>query len=111
MQMNMNVILVWAWMLWPAYAVEHERYYDLGMDALVSVCSRARTLSWFGAWLLWSSDAVEHERGDANVESELLTPLEQWGVAWSNRPWLGLMGCSLANPEQDATQGPPLPSP
>ena len=23
----MNVILVWAWMLWSADAVEHERYY------------------------------------------------------------------------------------
>ena len=44
----MNVILVWAWMLWLAYAVVHERYYDLGMDALVSVCSRNWTLLWFG---------------------------------------------------------------
>ena len=56
---NTNVIMVWAWMLWSAYALgtrtlllfghgcfgqrmlsEHKRYYCLGMDALVSVCSR-----------------------------------------------------------------------
>ena len=53
---------------------EHERYYGLGMDALVIVCSwntngimawarmlwssyahGARTLSWLKAWMLWSS--------------------------------------------------------
>ena len=55
---NTNVIMVWAWILWLSYALgtrtllwfghgcsgyrmllEHERYYGLGMDALVSVCS------------------------------------------------------------------------
>ena len=38
----MNVIMVWAWMLWSSDAVEHERYYGLGME-------------------FWSSDAVENE--------------------------------------------------
>ena len=38
MQPNMNVIMLWAWMLWSSNEVEHER------------------------WMLWSSDAVEHER-------------------------------------------------
>ena len=37
----MNVIMVWAWMLWLAYAVVNERYYGLGMDALDSVCMDA----------------------------------------------------------------------
>ena len=56
---NTNVIMVQAWMLWSAYALgtrtllpfehgcfgqrmlsEHECYYGLGMDALVSGCSR-----------------------------------------------------------------------
>ena len=55
---NTNGIMVWAWMLWSPYALEartllwfghgcsgermlsnHERYYGLGMDALVSGCS------------------------------------------------------------------------
>ena len=55
---NTNVIMIWAWMLWKSYALEtrtllwfghgcsgnrmlskHERYYGLGMDALVVVCS------------------------------------------------------------------------
>ena len=55
---NTNVILVWAWMLQLPYALgtqtllwfghgcysdrmllEHERYYGLGMDAPVTVCS------------------------------------------------------------------------
>ena len=50
-QSSMN-IMAWAWMLWSLDAVKHERYYALGMDALVMV--------W--AWMLWSSDAVKHER-------------------------------------------------
>ena len=36
----MNVIMVWAWMLWSPDAVKHERYSGLGMDALVTGCSR-----------------------------------------------------------------------
>ena len=55
---NMNVIMVWAWMLWQPYALgtrtlswfghgcsgnrmllEHERYHGLGMDAQATVCS------------------------------------------------------------------------
>ena len=74
MQPNMNLIMVWASMLWSSDAVEHERYYGLGVDARVS------TLLWFGrgcsghrmrtnmsvilnwAWMLWSSDAAQHER-------------------------------------------------
>ena len=44
----MNVIMVWAWMLWLACALVNERYYGLGMDALVTVCSRKWTSLWFG---------------------------------------------------------------
>ena len=29
----MNLIMVWAWMLWSPDAIEHERYYGLGVDA------------------------------------------------------------------------------
>ena len=36
----MNVAMDWAWMLWLSDAVKHERYYDLGMDALVIGCSQ-----------------------------------------------------------------------
>ena len=55
---NRNVIMVWAWMLWSSYVLgtrtelwfghacsgrrmplEQERYYGLGMDVLVIVCS------------------------------------------------------------------------
>ena len=45
---NMNVTMVWAWMLWSSYGVEHDCYYGLGMDALVIVwavlieCSRTQ---------------------------------------------------------------------
>ena len=80
MQSNMNVVMVWAWMLWSSDAVKHERYYALGMDTLVIGCSRTQAFSWFGhgcfghqmqsnmnvimvwALILWSSDAVEHEQ-------------------------------------------------
>ena len=37
---NMDIIMVWAWMLWSSDAVKQERYYGLGMDALVIRCSR-----------------------------------------------------------------------
>ena len=72
---NMNV-MVWAWMLWSAFALgtqtllwfghgcfgqrmllEHERYYGFGMDALVSACSRStNVMVW--AWMLWSAYAL-----------------------------------------------------
>ena len=35
MQTNMNIVIVCAWMLLSSDAVEHERYYCLGVDALV----------------------------------------------------------------------------
>ena len=72
-----NEIMVWAWMLWSAYALgtrtrlwfgrgcsgqrmllEHERDYGLGMDALVSVCSGNTNEIMVWAWMLWSSYAL-----------------------------------------------------
>ena len=69
--------MVWAWMLWSAYALgtrtelwfgqgcsgqrmllEHERNYDLGMDALVSVCSWNKNGIIVWAWMLWSAYAL-----------------------------------------------------
>ena len=69
---NTNVIMVWAWMLWRAHALEtrtllgfghgcsrehmlskHERYYALGMDALVSACSGNTNVIMVWAWMLW----------------------------------------------------------
>ena len=38
---NMDVIMVWAWMLWSSYALEHGCYYGFGMDALVNVCMKS----------------------------------------------------------------------
>ena len=74
---NANVIMVWAWMLWSAYALgtrtllwfghgcfgqrmlsEHECYSGLGMDALVSVCSRNTNVIMVCAWMLWSVYAL-----------------------------------------------------
>ena len=71
---NTNEIMVWAWMLWSAYALgtgtrlwlghgcaghrmlwEHERDYGLGMDALVSVGSWNTNEIMVWAWMLWSS--------------------------------------------------------
>ena len=57
----MNVIMAWAWMLWSSDAVENERYYGFGMDALVTVCSWNRSRSVIWAWMLRSTDALEHE--------------------------------------------------
>ena len=69
---NTNEIMLWAWMLWSPYALgtrtslcfghgcsghrmllEHERDYDLGMDALVIVCSRNTNVIMIRAWMLW----------------------------------------------------------
>ena len=55
---NMNVMMVWARMLWSSYALEHERYHGLGMDALVIVCSRNTNVIMVWAWMLWSSYAL-----------------------------------------------------
>ena len=38
----MNVTMVWAWMLWLAYAVVNERYYGLGMLWLAYVLVTGR---------------------------------------------------------------------
>ena len=72
-----NVIMVWAWMLWSPYALgtrtslwfghgcsghrmlsKHERYCGLGMDALVSGCSRITNVIMVWAWMLWSPYAL-----------------------------------------------------
>ena len=38
--------------------LEHERYYDLGIDALVTVCSWNRNVILVGAWMLQSPYAL-----------------------------------------------------
>ena len=74
---NTNVIMVSAWMLWSPYALEtrtlswlghgcsgpcmvleHQRYYSLGMDALVIVCSWNTNVIMVWAWMLWSPYAL-----------------------------------------------------
>ena len=76
---NTNVIMVWAWMLWSPYAFQtptllrfgdgcsghrrlskRERYYGLGMDALVTVCSRNTNV--FMAWVCGRAKALENPR-------------------------------------------------
>ena len=75
---NTNVIMVWAWMLQLPYALEtrtllwcghgcssyrvlskHERYYGLGMDAPVTVCSRNTNVVMVWAWMLQLPCALE----------------------------------------------------
>ena len=75
---NTNVIMVWAWMRWRAHALEtrtllcfghgcsrervlwkHERYYGLGMDALVSACSGNTNVIMVWAWMRWRAHALE----------------------------------------------------
>ena len=38
--------------------LEHERNYDLGMNALAGVCSWNTNGAMFWAWMLWSADAL-----------------------------------------------------
>ena len=78
---NTNGIMIWAWMLWSAYALgtrrescfghgcsgqrmrlEHEANYGLSMDALVSVCSWNTKGIMVWAWMLWSACALGTRR-------------------------------------------------
>ena len=75
---NTNVIMVSVWMLQLSYALEtrtllwfrhgcssyrvlskHERYYGLGMDAPVTVCSRNTNVIMVSVWMLQLSYALE----------------------------------------------------
>ena len=54
---------------------EHERYYGLGMDAVVIVYSRVgtRTLLWFGHGWFRNRMLQEHERNYGFVMDALVT--------------------------------------
>ena len=77
--------MIWAWMLWSPYnletrtelgfghgcsdhrmLLEHERNYDLSMDALVAVCSWNRNgimvREWFGHGCSGQRMLLQHER-------------------------------------------------
>ena len=41
------------------WSSKHERYYGLGMDALVIVCSRNTNVIMVWAWMLWSAYALQ----------------------------------------------------
>ena len=98
---NVNVIMVWAWMLWSAYALgtrtllwfghgcfgqrmlwEHECYHVLGMDALVSVCSGNTNVIMVWPWMLWSAYALGTQTIFCMLEGALLPKL----LAKSFRP-------------------------
>ena len=79
---NMNVIMVWALMLWSPYPLgtrrllwfgqgcsghrmlsEHERNYGLRRDALVTVCTwTTKVIIMVWAWMLWSPYAFGTHR-------------------------------------------------
>ena len=65
---NTNVLMIWAWVLWSAYALGTRtllwfghgcysdrmllEHYGLGMDAAVTVCSWNTSVSTVWAWML-----------------------------------------------------------
>ena len=76
-----NAIMVWAWVLQCRYALgtrtllwfghgcssdrmllEHDRYYGLGMDALIIECSATRMSLWFGHGCYSDRMLLEHKR-------------------------------------------------
>ena len=101
-------ILVWAWMLWPPFALgtqaelwlgrgcpghrmllEHERNYGLGMDTLVTVCSWNTSGGTIWAWMLYSHCMLlEHVRNCGLGMDALVTV-----CSWNAELWLG-HGCS-----------------
>ena len=52
---NTIVVLVWAWMLWPSYALGTRTELWFGHDALVILCSENTNGIVVWAWMLWSS--------------------------------------------------------
>ena len=42
---DINILLLWAWMLWESEDLEHGREFALGMDTLGIRCSCRRNLS------------------------------------------------------------------
>ena len=123
-----NVIMVWAWMHWSPCArgprtllwfehgctghrvlVDHERYHDLGMDALVTVCSWTtnvivvwarmhwspcargpRTLLWVGHGCTGHLVFVDHERY-YGLSMDALVTVCSWTtnviMAWACMHW------------------------
>ena len=55
---NTNITMAWAWMLWYSHALEHGRYYALGMDVLVRGCSWNTNVMMLWARMLWSPYAL-----------------------------------------------------
>ena len=56
--------MVWAWMR-DSMLSEHERYYGVGMDALVLVCSQNTNVIMLWAWMLWHLRSLFLEKRDA----------------------------------------------
>ena len=89
--------MVWAWMLWSAYALgtrtelwfghgcsgqrtllEPERNYGFGMDALVSVCSWKTNGIMVSAWMLWEHERIMVWAWMLWLAYALGTPTESW---------------------------------
>ena len=60
-QSNLNAIMVSAWMLGDRMLLEHERYYGLGKDALVTMCSWNTNVVLVWAWMRGERRLLEHE--------------------------------------------------
>ena len=58
----MNGIMLSAWMLWLAQTSKDERFYGLGMDALVTVNSWNTNGIMVWAWMLWLAQSSKDER-------------------------------------------------
>ena len=87
----MNIILVWACMLWSSDAVKQERCSGLGIDALVIRRWQSNTsvmMVW--AWLVWSSDAVKEKRSYGLGMDALVIRCSQKRIF----PWFG-HGCPV----------------
>ena len=100
-----NVIMVWTWMHWSPCArgpetslwfghgctghrvlVDHERYYGLGTDALVTVCSWTTDVIMVPAWMHWSPCARGPETslwfGHGCTDRRVLVDHERYYGAW-----------------------------
>ena len=116
--------MVWAWMLWSPYALgtrtelwfghgcsghhmllERERNYDLGMDALVTICHWNADGIMVWAWMLWSPYALgtrtelwfghgcsghhmllERER-NYGLGMDVLVTVCSWNIVWAWMLW------------------------
>ena len=81
--------MVWAWMLWSAYALGTRREIGLGMDALVSALIKTRTELWFGHGCSGQRMLLKHD-GNYGLGMDAPVTLCSWNTN-GNMVWAWML--------------------